>query len=111
MNVLNLSRATRGTLRLVASGSPRVALFYRSKKSEVWWRCRELNPGPTCRYRVRTGVSVSILSRHEETNKVDERGLALNVSTDHAKSVPTSLMTPHPRSEDRRSDVSALRRT
>ena len=65
-------RATRGTplhfvtkgrtLRLVIRGLPREALIHEVNKSEVWWRCRELNPGPTCSADACTVMNLLILA-------------------------------------------------
>ena len=85
---LALLGASRGTLR---TGNDSILLWFTTrsspKESEVWWRCRELNPGPTCRERARTVMSLSVLPAIRKRRRTAERGDAVCLLRAHQGAV------------------------
>lgn len=68
-----------------------------SKRVEVWWRCRESNPGPTCDTVACTVVLFSVLaSRAEKSQRPEASDDAKDTclsATSGGEEAP--LVTPH----------------
>jgi len=109
---LSLAELRGAPFAVEEGGSPREALVNEVNKSEVWWRCRESNPGPTCSSGASTIVVSLVISFHKRET---ESGAKCVVCSTHVTATSdrrwASLVTPHPFSENRRRDVFVLRRT
>ena len=67
----SLRSLTQGHSTLVEkNGLPWASSELRSNEERVeWWRCRESNPGPTCRASVHTVMSILDRSTHKDRTK------------------------------------------
>ena len=91
---------------------PKAEDHERAPKARVeWWRCRELNPGPTCRERASTVMSLSVLPAIRKRRRTAERGDAKCLLNAHQDSVHLAGLRLIPVARIRSETCSRKRRT